>query len=577
MRKDTLLADLESTTSHISKRPVFPAEESYSCPTGHAPPPVHPPPPAEALNGTVLDPPNSRSSSQQGWSQDSSSPPPTQSEDEHVYSLPVKQKSDPAVTGWEMGDNLSELDRLLQELSVVQHTPLSFATEEEAFPPVPSSSTTHFIQENGASATSGSPIPPEKTSQGVVRGIKDVRPSVESLLNELESVVPSPTPAPAELTDVQEETPSQQQARISASSATRELDELMASLSDFKIFCDSPPPSTPIELEFLHIDEEGGGPSPHSPALPCSPAVLVFSQVSQCKSLGLLPAHGTSESCALLLSSQMESHVTLTCFADPNPPAADPASPLPTQLIADPESSSSAPSPPEPSNAPILPSAAPEASIAPAQQELSIASTPPETSPAPASPETSTTPALPQPSVDPPAQEHSTAPTLPTVVVAVAPSAPSLCIPPAPHGLVSVPAEMASSSSLISANQSYSELGEPIGPAPTLDMVLDDLLGLGSSRPGRGEDWGLALGLEEEGRASQDEIVTPLTEASWMEDSPTPRSCPGTPVSSLDLPQHQLPSVDRTSASGHVGKLPHPGTHCSPKMHPLSVESWVEL
>lgn len=38
-----------------------------------------------------------------------------------------------------------------------------------------------------------------------------------------------------ELREVQEETPTQQQARISASSATRELDELMASLSDFKV------------------------------------------------------------------------------------------------------------------------------------------------------------------------------------------------------------------------------------------------------------------------------------------------------------------------------------------------------
>lgn len=38
-----------------------------------------------------------------------------------------------------------------------------------------------------------------------------------------------------EQTDGQEETPTQQQARMSASSATRELDELMASLSDFKV------------------------------------------------------------------------------------------------------------------------------------------------------------------------------------------------------------------------------------------------------------------------------------------------------------------------------------------------------
>lgn len=61
---DALLADLESTTSHISKRPVFLSEEPpYSYPTGNhtyqeiaVPPPVPPPPSSEALNGTVLDP-----------------------------------------------------------------------------------------------------------------------------------------------------------------------------------------------------------------------------------------------------------------------------------------------------------------------------------------------------------------------------------------------------------------------------------------------------------------------------------------------------------------------------------------
>lgn len=61
---DALLADLESTTSHISKRPVFLSEETpYSYPTGNhtyqeiaVPPPVPPPPSSEALNGSVLDP-----------------------------------------------------------------------------------------------------------------------------------------------------------------------------------------------------------------------------------------------------------------------------------------------------------------------------------------------------------------------------------------------------------------------------------------------------------------------------------------------------------------------------------------
>lgn len=70
---DVLLADLESTTSHISKHPVFLSDETpYSVPTvGHsfqdvcAPPPVPPPPSADALNGASINPPHSHHSSQQ--------------------------------------------------------------------------------------------------------------------------------------------------------------------------------------------------------------------------------------------------------------------------------------------------------------------------------------------------------------------------------------------------------------------------------------------------------------------------------------------------------------------------------
>ena len=370
------------------------------------------------------------------------------------------------------------------------------------------------------------------------------------------------------------------------------------------ISCDSPPPATPIELDFLHIDEEGGGST-----LPCSPEVLGISpQVSQSKSPDLLPADRTPEPCTRILSSQIDSHVTLTYFADPSPPTADSTPPTadPTPPTADPspptadstppktevlplhllESSSSVPTSPELSNAPSLPQpspppAAPNASIAPAHQELFIVRSPPEPS-SPASPEASTLPALAHPPVAPPAQKHSPASTPSTVVVAVAPSAPSLSIPPAHYGL-SVSAEMASSSSLTSANQSYSELGEPASHGPFLDMALDDLLEFGSSRTGGEAYWGLDL--EEEGRASRDETLTPLTEASWMEDSPTPSSCPGTPESAFDFSQHPLTTLDRTSASGHVGKplhpapphSDHPALCCSPETHPHRAESWVEL
>ncbi|XP_018608257.1 paxillin [Scleropages formosus] len=253
---DALLADLESTTSHISKRPAFlPDETPYSYPTGgHAyqelspAPPVPPPPSAEALNGTVLDATDSQRSSAQSfnsalkntWSRDSSSPPLSHTEEDHVYSFPNKQKA-PDSAGLTMssslGNNLSELDRLLLELNAVQHSTPSFHTEEEPAPALLSSGMSNFTKENGVSAAvKAAPSTVEKPKR---RAADDVRPSVENLLDQLESSVPRPIPAPSAVHSVlsgdPEETPSQQQARISASSATRELDELMASLSDFKV------------------------------------------------------------------------------------------------------------------------------------------------------------------------------------------------------------------------------------------------------------------------------------------------------------------------------------------------------
>ncbi|NXG93380.1 PAXI protein, partial [Stercorarius parasiticus] len=275
---DALLADLESTTSHISKRPVFLTEETpYSYPTGNhtyqeiaVPPPVPPPPSNEALNGTVIDPldqwqPNvSRYVHQQPQSQSPiysssaksssasvprdglSSPSSRASEEEHVYSFPNKQKSaepSPTMTSSSLGSNLSELDRLLLELNAVQHNPASGfpADETSRSPSLPSVTGPHYVVPESTSSVGGKAAPPtkEKPKRNGARGIEDVRPSVESLLDELESSVPSPVPAitvsQGEVSSPQRVTASQQQTRISASSATRELDELMASLSDFKV------------------------------------------------------------------------------------------------------------------------------------------------------------------------------------------------------------------------------------------------------------------------------------------------------------------------------------------------------
>ncbi|XP_077429408.1 uncharacterized protein LOC144056450 isoform X1 [Vanacampus margaritifer] len=241
---DALLADLESTTSHISKRPLFLSDEtSYALPVGGQTQqeicfsPQGPPTPCEkTLNGVQETDVNA-------LSRDNSSPSQPFGEEDHVYSFPNKQKSSessPAINQ-SFGNNLSELDRLLLELNSVQQSTPAFPTEEEAAPPLPASIVVQSIEENGVFVPPQVPPPvlENPTCSAAVRGIEDVRPSVESLLDELESSVPSHIPGPLLVcdgqSDGQEETQSQQQARMSASSATRELDELMASLSDFKV------------------------------------------------------------------------------------------------------------------------------------------------------------------------------------------------------------------------------------------------------------------------------------------------------------------------------------------------------
>ncbi|EPY78483.1 hypothetical protein CB1_001060012 [Camelus ferus] len=112
---DALLADLESTTSHISKQPVFLSEETpYSYPTG---------------NHT-----SSTKTSSAYIPQDGMGPPCSRaSEEEYVYSFPNKQKLaklSPTVMSSSLGSNLPELDRLLLELNAVQHNPPGFPTDE---------------------------------------------------------------------------------------------------------------------------------------------------------------------------------------------------------------------------------------------------------------------------------------------------------------------------------------------------------------------------------------------------------------------------------------------------------------
>ncbi|NWX52095.1 PAXI protein, partial [Steatornis caripensis] len=347
---DALLADLESTTSHISKRPVFLTEETpYSYPTGNhtyqeiaVPPPVPPPPSNEALNGTVIDPldqwqPNvSRYVHQQPQSQSPiyssstksssaslprdglSSPSPRASEEEHVYSFPNKQKSaepSPTMTSSSLGSNLSELDRLLLELNAVQHNPTSGFPADEASrsPSLPSVTGPHYVIPESSSSVGGKAAPPtkEKPKRNGARGIEDVRPSVESLLDELESSVPSPVPAitvsQGELSSPQRVTASQQQTRISASSATRELDELMASLSDFK--CSSTRLTVFVfsSLQFMAQGKAGSSSPPSTASKPGSQLdTMLGSLQSDLNKLGVATvAKGVCGACKKPIAGQV--------------------------------------------------------------------------------------------------------------------------------------------------------------------------------------------------------------------------------------------------------------------------------
>ncbi|OCT98221.1 paxillin S homeolog isoform X4 [Xenopus laevis] len=272
---DALLADLESTTSHISKRPVFLAEETpYSFPSGcHTYQEITIPaaPAAKTLNGTLPD-------SLDSWTNNTPiqqenplycssgakdiSGSPSFGEEEHVYSFPNKQRSaepSPTVMSSSFGSNLSELDRLLLELNAVQEAPTSSLSSDDLIrsmpQPVAPAPLFSALDSSGSACMKNVQPSSEKPNRNGTQGIEDVRPSVESLLDELENSVPPPVASvimsQGDISSPQQDNSSEHQTRISASSATRELDELMASLSDFKIMAkgksvsNSPPSNTP--------------------------------------------------------------------------------------------------------------------------------------------------------------------------------------------------------------------------------------------------------------------------------------------------------------------------------------------
>ncbi|KAG8007491.1 Paxillin, partial [Nibea albiflora] len=581
---DALLADLESTSSHISKRPLFLSDETaYSFPVGGqtqqdicSPPPI-PPTPSEQ-NG--LDETESFSSAQRSpWSRDSSSPTQPIGEEDHVYSFPNKQKSSESSTvamNSSLGSNLSELDRLLLELNAVQQSTPAFATE----------------------------------------GIDDVRPSVESLLDELESSVPSPIPTPLvvsdEQTDGQEETPTQQQARMSASSATRELDELMASLSDFKV-------QSNVSMDGCSVPTASAG----STVVTVSSKTLQYSQIEQIDDGGIVTSEishmeSLSTSSAKEPPSQTIVNIPMSVTKDSASKVSSPlgkslspvtvgksSSPVPTARSFSPVVVSKSPSPPDlkcsnqsqsnkspspvpKSYSPVPINHSPEMKRAspvtvpwlssPVPKTASPLTAPnissPVTIPKSATPETVPKNAspLPIPRLSSPVPKISSPVTVPKSETAV-PKSPALVtrktytVPgtssprASPVQLAAVPSNTLSSPPSEKQGGEILDLTWPCRE-PLLDNALDRLLSPDSTQltenqppasfmPGdEDRSWEEEDGIYPD--LSREGTLTPMTESSWIDECFTPSTCPGTPV--MDLPTQQPSAVERLSASGQVGR-----------------------
>ncbi|KAM9821680.1 paxillin isoform 3-T4 [Syngnathus typhle] len=636
-----LLADLESTTSHISKRPVFlPDETPYSIPIGNycqdqsVPPPVPPPPTVEALNGSLQD--HSHHSSQQSlgsaqkssWSRDSSGSP-SHIEEDHVYSFPNKQKSSDSSTSAmtsALGSNLSELDRLLLELNAVQQSSPSFPTTEERPPPLPSTSITHY--ENGnAPDIRVSPPPQEEPKKNGTRQ-DEGRPTVESLLDELEGSVPSTSPSPRH-SDM--DSPSQQQARISASCATRELDELMASLSDFKPSSSSTPPHppvstfvTPVASPFLslshssacaspmfslpaglelHIDEDGvdrASLKRHSPISSLSAAsdldsvadVLSAVPPSPNNSLLVLTVSGRNNqqrnsSSPSTTPSTTSVNTVLDHKTSKSPsPSVERISPLaaaasPLHYLTPPTSIPKTPSlllctsvsPPLTNN-----SFTPSSSVSPTNISSYTTITSSSISsghllqPAPAAKS-----ALHQLPVEDPSLNEALDKLLEMSFAQIhsAAEVKDLQLHTEAHYLGRGVPEVSEELILLMDRNSV----QPDMFTCTANTITDESVDGGTDTNGD-LDWAdeeLSVSLHDglDGtmtpyteRLYTDGSVTPLTEASWMDDSMTPSTCPGTPDAALDLPLLQPPNMDRVSASGHIKSVIR-RTKETPNVHPM--------
>ncbi|KAK5912836.1 hypothetical protein CesoFtcFv8_002672 [Champsocephalus esox] len=73
---------------------------------------------------------------------------------------------------------------------------------------------------------------------------------------------------------------------------------------------------------------------------------------------------------------------------------------------------------------------------------------------------------------------------------------------------------------------------------------------------------------------SREGTLTPMTESSWMDECPTPSTCPGTPDATLELPTQQPSAVERLSASGQLKNVIRRTKETS-NVHPMFREAML--
>ncbi|XP_076108078.1 leupaxin-like isoform X3 [Mytilus galloprovincialis] len=247
---DALLADLQSTTGHVNQYQRQAPTQYQQQDQGYrarseTPPPLPPPPPQDVLDS--IPPPRQFDEPLYEGQQISVTrgrTPSSSTSRSSGHSYPERSTSSPAPRQMSsISNNLTELDQLLQDLNSAQ-----FMAEVDK-----RNSANQPLQQNGVINDSNKPPAPQVAPKP---NRSEKRNTVDNLLDQLENALPDGPRRSEEATydytlshtannagfPQSPPPPVHQPVTKQASTATRELDDLMATLSEFKVSGQQQPP-----------------------------------------------------------------------------------------------------------------------------------------------------------------------------------------------------------------------------------------------------------------------------------------------------------------------------------------------